>query len=87
LTIVLCDLINSQHPLVKKADGSLELAIPRYSPTTSQAVTWVGHDLGPSALALFKNYERQDIKGQVFHVVTAQLSYNDLAKIFSKGLS
>jgi hypothetical protein len=87
LTIVLCDLINSFTPLAKKPDGSLELAIPGFSPTATQDVTWVGHDLGPSALALFKNYERQDVKGQVFHAVTAQISYTDLAKIFSKGLS
>jgi hypothetical protein len=79
--------INSIGPLVRKPDGHLEIIVPLYSGTALQDFTWVERDLGPCALALFKNYEHQDIKGQVFHAVTAQINYTNLANIISKGLS
>ena len=69
-------------------DGSLEVQIPKYSPTAVQAITWVARDLGPSVLALFKNYDtNKDIWSQnYFYVVTAQVSFTELAEIIQKGL-
>ena len=69
-------------------DGSLEVQIPKYSPTAVQAITWIARDLGPSVLALFKNYDtNKDIWSQnYFYVVTAQVSFTKLAEIIHKGL-
>jgi hypothetical protein len=74
---------------VKTPEGSLEIQIPKYSPTAVQAITWIGRDLGPSVLALFKNYEtKKDIGSQkYYYVVTAQVSFTELAEIIQKGLS
>jgi uncharacterized protein YbjT (DUF2867 family) len=72
--------------LVKKDDGSYELVVPRFSPTAKQAITWVKADLGQSALALFKNYTKPGILGHVFHAVTAQMSYAELAELLEKAL-
>ena len=73
---------------MKTPEGSLEVQIPKYSPTATQALTWVARDLGPSVLALFKNYEtKKDLWYQTYHAVAAQASYTELADIFQKGLS
>ena len=77
----------SFQSLVKKDDGSYELVIPRFSPTATQAITWVKPDVGNSVLALFKNYDRAGIQGQTFHAVTAQMNFTELAELISKGLA
>jgi len=69
-------------------EGSLEIQIPKFSPTAPQAVTWVERDLGPSVVALFKNYEtKKDLWNQTYYAVEAQVSYTELAEIIQKGLS
>jgi len=72
--------------LAKKDDGSYELIVPCFSPTAKQATTWVKADLGPSALALFKNYTKPGISGQTFHAVTAQIDYTEFAGLLEKAL-
>jgi len=75
----------SFQSLAKKDDGSYELIVPCFSPTAKQATTWVKADLGPSALALFKNYTKPGISGQTFHAVTAQIDYTEFAGLLEKG--
>jgi hypothetical protein len=73
---------------VKTPEGSLEVRIPKGSPTNIQAITWIKKDLGPSVLALFKNYRtNKDLWGQTFRVVTAEVSFAELAEIIQKGPS
>ena len=44
--------------------------------------------MGPSVLALFKNYEtKKDIWSQTYRVLTTQVSYPEFAEIIQKGLS
>jgi hypothetical protein len=75
----------SFQTLAKKDDGTYEITVPCFSPTAKQAVTWVQADLGKSALALFKNYNKPAIPGQTYHAVTAQISYTELAELIEKG--
>ncbi|KII90698.1 hypothetical protein PLICRDRAFT_39272 [Plicaturopsis crispa FD-325 SS-3] len=73
--------------LVKTADGSFELPVPRYSATSPQAITWIERDLGPSILALLKNYNTRaaEVLGQTFFAVTARSTYPAFAEILSKA--
>jgi hypothetical protein len=86
-------MLTCLHPisfggLVKNPDGSLEVRTPCYKPDTLQAFTWVARDLGPCALALFKNYrDHKEILGQTFHAVNTQATHADFAKMIQKGLS
>ena len=72
--------------MIKKDDGSLELAVPYYRPDKTQAVTWVETSLGPSVLALFKHYNdrKDEVLGKTFYVANAHITYPDLAKMIEK---
>ena len=73
---------------MKTPEGSLEVRIPKGNPTNIQAITWIKKDLGPSVLALFKNYTtKKDLWGQTYRVVTAEVSFAQLAEIIQKGPS
>jgi hypothetical protein len=74
--------INSISPLVRKPEGHLEIIVPLYSATALPAFTWATRDLGPCVLALFKNYEHQDIKGRVFHAVDVPGGSGQLTRTF-----
>ncbi|KAJ6471142.1 NAD(P)-binding protein [Mycena vitilis] len=68
--------------------SGLVLTIPKYTPKAQQAFSWIEHDLGEAALALFKNYAdpAKRISGQVYPVVTAQMTFPALAALISKSL-
>ncbi|KAJ7611428.1 NAD(P)-binding protein [Mycena polygramma] len=66
--------------------SGLVITIPKYTPTAQQAFTWIGHDLGEVALALFKSYKDKNISGKVYPVVTAQMTFPALAALISKSL-
>jgi hypothetical protein len=72
---------------VKMPDGSFELRTPRYSPTTLLPAVWASKDIGPCALALFKNYQdhKDEILNKVFYGITAQVSHLEFAEILQKG--
>jgi len=78
----------SFSPLTKVSDGSYEFGIPRYQPTSTQAVVWVANSVGLSALALFKNYQarKEDILGKTFYVANERVTYPKLAEIVAKGI-
>lgn len=73
--------------LLHKTPAGYTFAIPKFNPSALQAVTWVSHDLGASVLAILKNYDvpGKEINGKAFPVVTAQISYSDMAERTSKG--
>ncbi|KAJ7330357.1 hypothetical protein DFH08DRAFT_312583 [Mycena albidolilacea] len=73
---------------LKKTDTSLNITVAKFTPTARQSFTWVGHDVGESALALLKNYtdSSKNISGKTYPVVTANMSFPDLATIISKAL-
>jgi hypothetical protein len=79
---------SSQRSL-KKTDTGFTISVPKYSPTSLQAFSWVGHDVGQSALALLKNYTdpSKNVSGKVYPVVTAQMTFPDLAAMIAKGAS
>ncbi|KAJ7776282.1 hypothetical protein B0H16DRAFT_1712658 [Mycena metata] len=81
-------LTDQSRPRLKKTDTGFDMAVPRYSATALEAWTWVGHDVGQAALALFKNYTdpSKNISGKVYPVVTAELTFPDLATMISKAL-
>ena len=68
-------------------DGSFELRTPRYSPTTLLPAVWASKDIGPCALALFKNYRdhMDEILNKVFYGLTVQVSHLEFAEILQKG--
>jgi hypothetical protein len=74
---------------LKKTDTGLNITVPKFTPTARQSFTWVGHDVGESTLALLKNYtdSSKNISGKAYPVVTANMSFPDLAAIISKGRS
>lgn len=71
----------------KGEDGTYELRVPHYSPTATNAITWIEHDLGPSVLALLKHYEDKadEVLNKTFYVANAHITYPDFTKILSKG--
>ncbi|KAJ7490655.1 hypothetical protein FB451DRAFT_1552294 [Mycena latifolia] len=73
---------------LKKTPTGFNISIPKYSPTSRQAFTWVGHDVAESALVLFKSYSdsSKSVSGKSFPVVTAEMTYTDLAARTSKAL-
>ncbi|KAJ7330341.1 hypothetical protein DFH08DRAFT_882414 [Mycena albidolilacea] len=73
---------------LKKTDTGLNITVPKFTPTARQSFTWVGHDVGESTLALLKNYtdSSKNISGKAYPVVTANMSFPDLAAIISKAL-
>ena len=72
---------------MKKTDTGFNISIPTYSPTARQSFTWVGNDVGESTLALLKNYtdSSKNISGKAYPVVTANMTFPELATTISKG--
>ncbi|KAJ7648757.1 NAD(P)-binding protein [Mycena polygramma] len=64
------------------------ITIPKYTPTAQQAFSWIGHDVGEAALALFKSYtdSSKNISGNVYPVVTARMTFPAFAALISKTL-
>ena len=73
--------------LSKSPSGTFELTIPKYSASSEQSFTWIGRDMGPSVVALFKHRNRKEINNQAFPVVTAKMTYPEFAKILQKCTS
>ncbi|KAJ7912405.1 NAD(P)-binding protein [Mycena leptocephala] len=73
---------------LKKTDTGFTISVPKYSPTSLQAFSWVGHDVGQSALALLKSYSdpSKNVSGKAYPVVTAQMTFPDLAAMIAKVL-
>ena len=68
-------------------DGSFELRVPCYSPTSLQELTWASKDIGSCALALFKNYKDHGDKilNKIFYGVNAQVTHVKFAEVLQKG--
>ncbi|KAJ7484921.1 hypothetical protein B0H11DRAFT_1164129 [Mycena galericulata] len=64
----------------------------RYSDKSTQSFTWIERDLGPSVVALFKNYDSADVAkaalvvGKVLPVVSAILTYPEFAEKISAAI-
>ncbi|KAF7364729.1 NmrA domain-containing protein [Mycena venus] len=74
--------------VLKKTPSGFNISIPKYSPTALQAFTWVGHDVSESTLAMLKSYTdpSKNISGKSYPVITATMSYTDLAAMIAKAL-
>lgn len=61
--------------------------MPRLPITFLAPFVWIEKDLGPSVLALFKNYNdpSKDILGQTFYIVSERITYADLVKTLAEG--
>ncbi|KAJ7621870.1 hypothetical protein DFH06DRAFT_1009680 [Mycena polygramma] len=75
------------RPHLQKTATGFNITVPKYSPTQLEAWTWVEHDVGESVLALIKSYTdpSKNVSGRSYPVVTANLTYPDLAAMASKG--
>ncbi|KAJ7123630.1 hypothetical protein C8R44DRAFT_620558 [Mycena epipterygia] len=73
---------------LKKTPTGFNISAPNYSPTSLHPLTWIGHDLGESVLALLKNYTdpAKSVLGRVYPVVTASITYPDTAAMIAKAL-
>ncbi|KAF7340689.1 NmrA domain-containing protein [Mycena sanguinolenta] len=73
---------------MKQTDTGFNITVPKYTPTARQSFTWVGHDVGESTLALLKNYAdpSKKISGKAYPVVTANMTFPDVATMISKAL-
>ncbi|KAJ7233720.1 hypothetical protein B0H12DRAFT_1191910 [Mycena haematopus] len=73
---------------MKKTDTGFNITFPTYGPTDRQSFSWVGHDVGESTLALLKNHAdlSKKISGKAYPVVTANMTFLDLAAMISKTL-
>ena len=72
---------------LQKTDTGYVIPIPKYSSTSTQTFTWVGNDLRRSVLSLLRNYSdpTKNILGKAFPVVTAIMTYPEVAKKISAG--
>lgn len=78
---------NSYHHLTKLSSGGLELSIPHVAITQNVCLVWAEKDLGPSVLAILKNYKENSnaILGQSFVVVSERITYAEFVKILEEG--
>ncbi|KAJ7741388.1 NAD(P)-binding protein [Mycena metata] len=75
--------------VLKKTDTGFDIPIPNYSPTSLSSFTWVQRDVPAVVLALLKNYHdpTKNISGRSYPVVTAKMTYPELAKLVGKALN
>jgi len=78
-----------RHKVLKKTATGFDISVPNYSPTALHPLTWFGHDLGESVLALLKNYTdpSKNVSGKSYPVVTANITYPDTVAMIAKGKS
>ncbi|KAJ7110578.1 hypothetical protein C8R44DRAFT_633913 [Mycena epipterygia] len=79
----------THHALgLKKTLTGFNISVPQYNPASLQAFSWIGHDLSASALALLKCYTdpSKNVSGKSYPVVTANMTYPDLAAMAAKAL-
>ncbi|KAJ7123619.1 hypothetical protein C8R44DRAFT_875803 [Mycena epipterygia] len=78
------------HPirLLKKTPTGFNISVPNYNPTSLEAFSWIGNDLGESVLALLKSYtdSTKSVLGKSYPVVTANMTFPGLAAMISKAL-
>ncbi|KAJ7513285.1 hypothetical protein B0H11DRAFT_2213797 [Mycena galericulata] len=74
--------------LLKKTETGFNIAIPKFDRAAHHNWTWVTRDVGPSVLALLKNYDdpAKAISGKVYPVITTCLTYPAVAEITAKTL-
>ncbi|TRM61872.1 hypothetical protein BD626DRAFT_558441 [Schizophyllum amplum] len=74
------------HSWEKTDNGYILPTIMRPNAPTVQ--TWIGHDMGPAVLALFKQCDSRasEILGQTFVLGSARMTYEDFAAELSQGL-
>lgn len=72
---------------LQKTNTGYTIPVAKYSPTSTQTFTWVANDLGPSVVALLKNYgdSTKNILGKAFPVVTFIETYPAVANKISAG--
>ncbi|KAJ7096091.1 hypothetical protein C8R44DRAFT_748948 [Mycena epipterygia] len=73
--------------LLKKTNAGFNISIPKFSPQSLHNWTWVTRDVGPSVLALLKNYDDplKEVSGKVYPVITTCLTYPAMAELTAKG--
>ncbi|KAJ7185264.1 hypothetical protein C8R46DRAFT_375565 [Mycena filopes] len=73
---------------LKKTPTGFNITLPKYSPETVTAFTWIERDLGEAALAVLKSYAdpTKNVLGRAYPVVTAQLTYPALAAMTAEAL-
>ncbi|KAJ7121677.1 hypothetical protein C8R44DRAFT_671584 [Mycena epipterygia] len=76
------------HGALRKTDTGYNISIARYNPASTQTITWVARDLGPSVIALLRNYTdpTKNVLGKAFPVVTSIVTYPELAKRISAAI-
>ncbi|KAJ7186443.1 hypothetical protein C8R46DRAFT_1272996 [Mycena filopes] len=68
--------------LKKTAPGKYTLGVPNYPPTSRQSFLWVERDIPSAVLALLNSYtdaSKPNVNGKVYPVVTANMTYPELA--------
>ncbi|KAF7336146.1 NmrA domain-containing protein [Mycena venus] len=77
-----------EHKTLEKTPTGFNIGIPKYDPTSLQAFTWIGRDLAASTLALLKSYTdpAKNVNGKSYPVITANMTYPNLAAMVSKAL-
>ncbi|KAK7046347.1 NmrA domain-containing protein [Favolaschia claudopus] len=72
---------------LQKNDNGYSLVVPKYNPTSTQTFTWT-RDIGPSAVALLKNYTdaSKGVLGKAFPVVTSIMNFTEVAKKISAAI-
>ncbi|KAJ7668808.1 hypothetical protein DFH06DRAFT_1378901 [Mycena polygramma] len=74
--------------LLKKTPTGFDIGVPMFKRETPHKWTWVSRDLGAAVLALLKSYNdpHKGVSGKVYPVISACLTYPDLADLVSKAL-
>ncbi|KAJ7101846.1 hypothetical protein C8R43DRAFT_1047739 [Mycena crocata] len=76
------------HNDLNKTPTGFNISIPKYNPASLQAFSWITHDVREAALALLKNYDNpsKSVSGKAYPVVTANMTYPELAALTEKTL-
>ncbi|KAJ7160150.1 hypothetical protein C8R46DRAFT_905848 [Mycena filopes] len=75
---------------LKKTPTGFDIGMPIFKASDTNAFTWIGHDYPRVVLALLKNYDdpskARGVLGRSYEVVTAVLTYGQIAALATKGV-
>lgn len=80
-------LSRNLHKVDTPSGAACEFVMARMPLSTTAQLVWIGKDLGPSVLALLKNYQNKgkEILGQTFTVVSQLITVEELVKTIQEG--
>jgi hypothetical protein len=81
-----CSSANSWNYL-KQTSSGYNIPVATFTANTTQALTWVGHDLGAATVALLTHHTdpSKGVLGSAYPVISFVCTYTEVAAAIAKG--